>query len=273
MIIKFFCRSFNARLYALSKALYAQWGYECVRLTNQTADGYFYTMLQHTDCDIAINVDEDCFIIDKDAVLRLVDYVVDNQILNAGFSDSRNPLVTNPFFNVFNWKLLREKTGLQTGNQVRKSVQMFYQQNAQMEKIDFEPYGAFFLWLTQQGKTLYLDGKKHSDTHTTILSNHEGKPMCMHTWYARFYSVPDFITHFFDKNAGMQKDRIDAIIDESYALMGICKPLFTLKDEIGFLVDKIIRWVIKIPQRIIGWRVKIKRYWKKRKQRKKNFSA
>ncbi len=59
--IKFYCRSFDLRLYRFSKAFYKRLGYPCVRLTDQSADGYFYTMLKDTDCDIAINVDEDCF--------------------------------------------------------------------------------------------------------------------------------------------------------------------------------------------------------------------
>ena len=114
--IKIYCRSFDLRLYRLSKGLYESWGFPCVRLTDQSADGYFHTMLQDTECDIAINVDEDCFICDKQAVLRLVEYVVAHGYANAGCPDGAswvprggNPLVTNPFFNVFDLRLIREK--------------------------------------------------------------------------------------------------------------------------------------------------------------------
>lgn len=113
--IKFFCRSFDLRLYTLSKRFYEDLGYPCVRLTDQSADGYFYTMLDDTTCDIAINVDEDCFILDPQAVLRLVNFVVANGYANAGCSDggkemrSGNPLVTNPFFNIFNLRQIRTK--------------------------------------------------------------------------------------------------------------------------------------------------------------------
>ena len=64
--IKFYCRSFNKELYLLSRGLYEQAGYPCIRLTDQTADGYFFKMLEDETCDIAINVDEDCFITDLD---------------------------------------------------------------------------------------------------------------------------------------------------------------------------------------------------------------
>ena len=123
--IKIFCRSFDLRLYRLSKGLYESWGYPCIRLTDQTADGYFDTMLKDTDCDIAINVDEDCFITSKEGVMALVEYVISHQIANAGCPDGGsyvprggNPLVTNPFFNVFNLNLIREKYS-------RKAVESF----------------------------------------------------------------------------------------------------------------------------------------------------
>ena len=114
--IKFFCRSFDLRLYRLSKGLYESLGYPCVRLTDQTADGYFHTMLQDTECDIAINVDEDCFITNPDTVFELVDYAIENSIANVGCPDGGgwvprggHPLVTNPFFNILNLNLLREQ--------------------------------------------------------------------------------------------------------------------------------------------------------------------
>ena len=42
--IKFYCRSFDLRLYRISKRFYEDLGYPCVRLTDQAADEYFYTM-------------------------------------------------------------------------------------------------------------------------------------------------------------------------------------------------------------------------------------
>lgn len=68
--IKIFCRSFDLRLYTLSEGLYETMGFPCVRLTDQSADGYFFTMLKDTECDIAINVDEDCFVCDPEAILN-----------------------------------------------------------------------------------------------------------------------------------------------------------------------------------------------------------
>ncbi len=294
--IKFFCRSFNKELYEQSRRLYADAGYPCIRLTDQTADGYFYTMLRDEDCDVAINVDEDCFITDIEAVLALVQYVVENDIANAGCPDggcyahrSGNPIVTNPFFNVLNLRLLRkllnkneivenvsERSIVESVSKRSKKVFDYKEHRERLEanypremliegrRYDFssadkEPYYPFFLWQVSVSRTLYLPNHLHDDGITTILLNHEGREMCRHTWFARFYSVPAFIIHHWQPNAGAQKSRIDNVIGEAYAMRGIARPMFTFADRLSFLIDKIIRWLIKIPQRIFGWRKKIKK--------------
>lgn len=276
--IKFFCRSFDLRLYLLSKGLYESLGYECVRLTDQSADGYFYTMLKDNSCDIAINVDEDCFITNPDAVFSLVEYVIENGIANAGCPDGggavprgANPIVTNPFFNIFDLRILREKFSVNNVKnfdyQVHKKEmieafpkEMLYESRKfNFDRIDYEPYYPFFLWQASNTKTLYLHSKRHQDGWTTMLYNHKGEEMCRHTWLARFYSVPSFLVNFWQANAGKQKQRIDSVINESYAIRKLEKPKFGFGDKFSFFIDKIIRWMIKIPQRVAGWPQKIKK--------------
>ena len=283
--IKIFCRSFNLRLYRLSKGLYESWGFPCVRLTDQSADGYFHTMLQDTECDIAINVDEDCFITSKQNVLELVNFVVDNNIANAGCPDGgaytprgTNPLVTNPFFNVFNLNLIRAHYSKEAVKQFdyiahRDEMEaaypnkMLYEgRNFSFDIRDTEPYYPFFLWLAYTEKTLYLPSKPHPDRRTTILCNHEGKEMCRHTWYARFYSVPTIIVKTIQRSASKQKQRIDAVIKESYEKAGIALPVFSWRDQCAFALNSIVRWIIKVPQRILGWPAKIKKKIFQRKQ-------
>ena len=113
-------------------------------------------------------------------------------------------------------------------------------------------------------KILYLPYRIHPDGRTTILYNHAGEAMCLHTWFARFYAVPTCIVKHFQKKDGYkQKQRIDAVIDEAYALRGLARPVFTPGDEWRFACDKTARWLIKIPQRIAGW----PRKWKHRHSR------
>lgn len=281
--VKIYCRSFDLRLYELSKHLCEVFGWECVRLTDQTADGYFYTMLQDTDCDIAVNVDEDCFITHPDAVSSLVDYVQREEYANAGCADggvadfrTGNPLVTNPFFNVLNLRLIRtrySKEAVRTFNYAMHKERLtatyplaVQAECANFDNTDKEPYYGFFLWLAANFKVLYLPHETHADGRTTILYNQAGEPMCLHTWFARFYSMPTFLVKHFQKNGYKQQKRIDAVIDEAYELRGIPRPKFSRTDKIRFFFDRLLRWLIKIPQRIAGW----PRKWRKRLKNKTN---
>ena len=260
MNIKFYCRSFDLRLYEKSRLFYVSLGYPCVRLTDQTADGYFYTMLRDTDCDIAINVDEDCFLADPKAIFELVDFVVTNGYANAGCPDgggatprNANPIVTNPFFNIFNLRLIREKAG--NAEQIKQAVKHFDYKGQHL----YEPYYPFFFWLAYHFKTLYLPSKKHPDGWTTMLYDQQGHLLCQHSWLSRFYSVPAFIIHHWQKTAGAQKDRIDALIAETAAMRGIAVPEESFSDTLRYAVDKTIRWSIKVPQRIANWPNKLRK--------------
>ena len=251
--IKFFCRSFNKELYLLSRGLYEQAGYPCVRLTDQTADGYFYTMLEDESCDIAINVDEDCFITDLDAVLALARKAHAEGWVNIGCSDAGegvprkgSPEVTNPFFNIFNLHEIRK-----AWNAYRLVPEL--RRDCYKGK---EPYYNFFLWLvrTFPGRTLYLDNVRHADGLTTRLD------CCLHTWFARQYH-PGLLTRLFEGNDVKDvnhRERIDAIIDEAYARRGLSRPSFSFVQRLGFQFDEMCRWTIKVPQRVAGWPRKIK---------------
>ena len=251
--IKFFCRSFNKELYLLSRGLYEQAGYPCVRLTDQTADGYFYTMLEDESCDIAINVDEDCFITDLDAVLALARKAHAEGWVNIGCSDAGegvprkgSPEVTNPFFNIFNLHEIRK-----AWNAYRLVPEL--RRDCYKGK---EPYYNFFLWLvrTFPGRTLYLDNVRHADGLTTRLD------CCLHTWFARQYN-PGLLTRLFEGNDVKEvnhRKRIDAIIDEAYARRGLSRPSFSFAQRIGFKFDEMCRWTIKVPQRVAGWPRKLK---------------
>ncbi len=285
--IKIFCRSFDLRLYTLSKGLYETMGFPCVRLTDQSADGYFYTMLKDTECDIAINVDEDCFVCDPSSILRLVDYVVEHGYANAGCPDGglkgargQNPIVTNPFFNVFNLKMIREKFSEEAVKKFdyeahkEELIAAFPKEVLQCDNYTFgkvgflEPYYQFFFWLAYNFKTLYLPSKKHTDKTTTELFDLEGHCLCKHTWFARFYTMPKIMIKLIHGNMQNQKERIDNIIHEVYALRGMTVPQASISDNLRFFFDRIVRWMIKIPQRVANWPRKIKRKMENRRMGK-----
>lgn len=261
--IKIFTRSFDLRLYRLAKGLFCDWKdaegrpIPCVRLTDQSADGYFYTMLRDTSCDIAINVDEDAFIVDPQAVLSLVDTLFEGGYANIGYSDGdpattgRDRVVTNPFFNVLNLQLIRTR---------------FDKKELVSRLDDREPYYPFFHWLAATFPTLYLPARRHADGITTVALNQQENVICLHTWFSRFYSMPSWIVRRIEPSQGMQKARIDAIIREAYAKRQMPLPHFGTGDRLAFAANKVLRWLIKIPQRVSRWPYKLKRKLLRRKQ-------
>ena len=122
----------------------------------------------------------------------------------------------------------------------------------------YEPYYPFFLWLADNYKTLYLPAKGHPDGITTVLCDPEGRIVCKHSWYARFYSMPGFVVRMVQKDQGMQKERIDALIREVYSERGLVLDSHPAAQNCLFVADRALRWIIKIPQRISRWPAKIK---------------
>lgn len=306
--VKFFTRSFSLELYRLSSRLYVDAGLPCVRLTDQTADGYFCTMLNDSECDVAINVDEDCFITDLDAVLSLADWTLGQGYVNAGCSDAAlgcprggNAMVTNPFFNVFDLAQIRARW--ESGKtpallkafayeQCREALTESFEQqmsrqkhqqgfgketireNLRLEVKRAEPYYNFFFWLMSNfpGKTFYLNNVRHADGLTTIVRkmdvrNNEAAvtdSLALHTWYARFFH-PSPLSYLFEGQKGKRQhtDRIDAIINSAYEIRGIQRPHFAIDDYLAFAWNGVVRWSIKVPQRIAGWPDKLKRRFAK----------
>ena len=257
--IKIFTRSFDLRLYRRSKALYERLGYPVVRLTDCSADGYFYRMLKEPDCDIAINIDEDAFLIDPAVLEDLIQTVIAGAYANAGCPDGGTPAVprggdprvTNPFFNILDLRQIRP--AFHRSEMIRKDE-------------DKEPYYPFFHWLAASFKTLYLPAERHPDGLSTILKDPQGRPFCLHAWFARFYSMPGWVVRRLEGNAIDQKARIEALIDEAYAQRGIVKVPFSTWDKFSFLLNDLIRWIIKVPQRISRWPYKIARNVRRRRR-------
>lgn len=286
--VKFFTRSFSLELYRLSKGLYEEVGIPCVRLVDQTANGYFLEMLRDTECDVAINVDEDCFITDLQALLQLADWAIGEGWVNVGCSDNSlgcprgcNSIVTNPFLNIFNLEEIRTRwegriPPLDYPSVRTRMEQAFLaQMNQQKERFGFgremvredlrtgltnsEPYYPFFFWLLDAfpGRTFYLNNRRHEDQLSTCVYDLEGKCICMHTWFARFYH-PSWLTYCFEGSEGHKHtQRIDAIIDQAYAKRGIQRPQFGPIDQLAFVGNSLMRWTVKVPQRVAGWPRKI----------------
>lgn len=196
--IKIYTRSMSDVLYHKSMAL-CSLPYEKVRLLNTSADGYLYQVIADTDADWVVNIDEDAFVSNIDALQRLIDYCMENNYVNCGMPDGGvvhlrdgNPLVTNPYFNILNTKALREQFNIEKLKET-PDKKRFIQTDLLIGTYDFsatnvEPYYPFFIWMSNHFKTLYLKATNHPDGESTMLYNHLGEEILIHTWYSRFYN-------------------------------------------------------------------------------------
>ena len=218
--IKIYTRSANIELYHYSQKL-IDLPYPRVRLCGTSADGYLYQMVQDVDCDIAINIDEDAYVIDNAALLSLLNYVIANNIVCCGMRDGGalsirnfNPIIQQPFFNIINIMAVRKKYNQKEIKQfdynankeeLIKLLPVSLQNYEGLKYTDFEPYYNFFFWMARNFKMMYLDVAKHNDGLTTIVYNQLHEPVLMHTWYSREYNLDAFHT-----------SRIKAVINEAY---------------------------------------------------------
>jgi len=202
--IKIYTRSMNCVLYHKSMALCAL-PYKKERLVGTTADGYLMQVIEDTEADWAVNIDEDAFVCDIEALKRLLQHCIDNGYDNCGMPDGGvvhlrdgNPLVTNPYFNIFNTKALREKIKtLDLTEHPREEC--FTQRDLLVDDHNFqnmgeEPYYPLLIWMGNHCRTLYLKATTHADGESTVLQNHLGEPFLIHTWYSRCYNNDRFHT-------------------------------------------------------------------------------
>ena len=202
--IKVYTRSMNDVLYHKSMAL-CSLPYEKVRLRNTSADGYLYQVIADTEADWVVNIDEDAFISNIDALQRLIGYCMENDYVNCGMPDGGvvhlrdgNPLVTNPYLNILNTKAIREQFDISKLNESPNQAR-FTQTDLLVGAHDFsatnvEPYYPLFIWMSNHFKTLYLKATNHPDGESTVLYNHLGEEVLIHTWYSRFYNRAPFHT-------------------------------------------------------------------------------
>lgn len=198
-------RSMNISLYKKSMSSISL-PYKRYRFLFTTADGYLYDLLK-LDYDYVVNIDEDAFVIDNDALFDLIIYCITNEIVNCGMSDARiniregNPVVTNPFFNIFDIRKIKSHFNIQEiksqniNPEILKDHLPHHLINDNYIFKEYEPFYKYFVWLALRFKTLYLDTETHKDGFSTILKNQEGTPFLIHTWFSRLYGKDVFHTN------------------------------------------------------------------------------
>ena len=216
MDVQIFTRSINQELYDQAMSLISL-PYVKNRVLGTTSDNYFIRLFA-SDCDWAVNIDEDCFVFAEEEIPALIEYMRLKGYDYCGMPDGgvvsvrqANPLIPNGFFNVFNVKKIRENLDINAliNADFRPEMEAktpFHLMRLKYEYNFLEPYYRVFYWLLDNYRPLFLDALDTEDGITTELLSHRNCPFCWHTWYAREYDE--------------QKDRIDKIIkkakNESY---------------------------------------------------------
>ncbi|MPL81841.1 hypothetical protein SDC9_27772 [bioreactor metagenome] len=204
--IAIFTRSANYKLYKMSDST-IELPFKHYRFTFTTAHGYLYKILKY-NIDYAINIDEDAFVVDNNALLELLKYCIEEKIVNCGMRDGGvspvrygNPIVTNPFFNILDVRQIRKKFSKREVGEYRYKI-IDYDKLLKNVTLPFkyentpyyESFYPFFLWLNVNSKVYYLNATEHDDKFSTILYNQLGEKMLYHSWYSREFEKNEFHT-------------------------------------------------------------------------------
>lgn len=182
--------------------LLKQNNYPVLPFFETTAESYLYDIIYSTTYDYIINIDEDAFVFDMDALLTLLDHIHATDTIICGLSDAvlpargMNPFSLNPFFNIFNAKCIRKipwgdlrLAGVSFDCKAHQLPECVRNNNYILSLT--EPYYPFFFGIyAQNWRTLYLTRESYpGDNLADIIFDNNGKPFLAHTWYAREYKT------------------------------------------------------------------------------------
>jgi hypothetical protein len=224
-------RSMNDKLFKMSQSLialpYKRFKIINTRTSQRGASDYLHLLFEYP-VKWLINIDEDCFVFNNNAIIGLLKHMQENKIDYCGIPDggtclhrAHNPVIMNPFFNIFNIENIRSKIQKESIKNINgckfTSEMMGYvpeeilKKNYKFEFDNFEHfYGLFFWLLLKNFKPLYLPSYELEDKITTTLCDQNNIPFLYHTWYSRRY-LTDTI----------HKNRIDFFYTQSKKISNI----------------------------------------------------
>ena len=235
-------RSMDDELYALAAALFPE--HPSRRLVGRSAEGYLEEVLALKEADWVLNIDEDAFVTDRDAVSDLIELMDREGYDYCGVSDggviphrNNSPLVVNPFFNVFHVAGIRDRlAGAETTDLPIDTLSTAALGLAvEPSRLHYvEPFDSLLTWLSQCFRPLYLTARTHPDGITTIVSSPDGRDLVVHTWYSRMFrtDLP-------------QRRRIQARICEAYQKAGEAPPVWSQwRDPTDWRIRARPAWVL-----------------------------
>lgn len=164
----------------------------------------------------AVNVDEDCFVINPQAVLELIAHMEASGFDTAAIQDGasylryHHPVMFNPFFFVFNVEKVQAAPKVTTDipsmlDSSRQFAHLQRYSDLPCEFDGFEPYYPFFTDLLLAGlRPLFLanhawdafDPGLTNLGKPSIVLDERGNELCIHSWYSRLYSDPSLRGRF-----------------------------------------------------------------------------
>ena len=194
-----FTRQQNDELYQLSCRTTE--GFPRYAVKDAEGDAYIAGLLNQP-AGWVCNMDEDVFLYSQTRLLELKNYMEANGFDYCGMRDGgalpirfHNPSVCNPFFNLFATSMIAPKySTFVAGEFMRADIAKHLEPDDFPSPFKYdmaESYYPHFLWLRTHFKCLFLDAVTHFDGISTVLNDHLGRPLLLHTWFARKYSPND----------------------------------------------------------------------------------
>ncbi|MBM2816407.1 MAG: hypothetical protein HW421_3169 [Ignavibacteria bacterium] len=234
-------RSMNNKLYDMMISLCpAEWKF--VKVLNSSAFDYLdYIFTAKFETKWVLNLDEDCFLIDYRRIYDLIRFMENNDYDYCGVQDGgsipvriHNPLVSNPFFNLFNIEIISklEKNYYNKKYPVEEIKQKYSDRirylHTEYKYDDFEPFYNEFFWLLEQGLNPYFNNATEFVQEKylviaplfitipyfncpTMINDHENREIAIHTWHSRYINYPNIkkaIHNCYDycfKNSNIEK--------------------------------------------------------------------
>jgi hypothetical protein len=211
----------NDELYNMMLSLCpAEWKF--IKVRGASADGFLdYVFNTKFDTKWVLNLDEDCFLINYESIYKLIDFMENNDYDYCGIQDGgeipvriHHPLVSNPFFNLFNMEKIYSLDKnyyykKYAPDEIAKKYSNLIRFNNGKLKYDFyEEFYKHFFWLLESGmKPYFIEAKEFRQERyfviaplfrtipyyncPTLLLDNDGIETAIHTWHSRYYHYPN----------------------------------------------------------------------------------
>ena len=197
--IGFAQRSLSDELYKISSSLISD-KYDRYQFKKTSALGYFLNICELPN-DWVVNIDEDAFLTNIEALLDLIRYMNENDYGYCGVTETNinirqdfSQIYPNAFFTVLNLKSIRNAF-YELMN--RHAAFRFFFTKRQIKRTRIfitsnrgEPYYPFFEWLNNHDLR-YLNLPHSEDGMITIVKNINGVEFLKHAWFARGWKSPE----------------------------------------------------------------------------------